>query len=84
MTPEQYAQQQAFERRLSMMSSEAWNEFVEEVSEFKSVVDKIYGVRTLEELFLRQGKVELCLWIENLKEMTGQAYEQLKEDTNAA
>jgi hypothetical protein len=80
MTPEQYAQQQAFERRLAMMSSEAWKEFVEEVIDFKEVVDKIYGVKTVEDLFLRQGKVELCLWIESLKETTEQAYQQLKDD----
>jgi hypothetical protein len=77
MTPEQ---QKAFERRLDMCSSEAWAELIEELDEFVEVIDTVRGVKTVEELFKRQGKLELCDWIKSIKETSELTYQQFKDD----
>jgi hypothetical protein len=78
MTPEQ---QKAFEDRLSMCSSAGWHDFIEEISEFKKIINTVNGIKTIEELFIRQGKLELIQWIESLHMVSRETYEALQDET---
>ena len=75
MTPEQ---QKAFETRLDMFSHPGWKDFIEELGEFIDVIDTVNGIKSMEELFIRKGKVELSQWITNLQSITESTYKQSK------
>jgi hypothetical protein len=77
MTPEQ---QKAFEDRLSMCSSAGWTDLLDELEEFKIIINDVSGIKTTEELFIRQGKLQLIHWLESLYQVSKETYEDAKND----
>lgn len=75
MTPEL---QRYYEERLSMMGSEAWNDLLTDVREMLVATNTLDGV-TPENMRYKQGEISIMRWLLSLKEISEQAYEQLKE-----
>ena len=76
MTPEL---QRYYESRLDMMGSEGWRDFMEDVQQMLDATNRLDGV-TADTLQHKQGECSLMRWLLALKEVSEQAYEQLKED----
>ena len=76
MTPQL---QRYYEERISMCSSEAWNDLMEDVQTMLDATNKLDGVTT-ENLQFKQGEVSIMRWMLSLKEVSEQAYQQLKDD----
>ena len=76
MTPEL---QTYYEERISMCSSEAWKDLMEDVQTMLSATNVLDGV-TPETLQYKQGEVSIMRWMLALKEVSEQAFQQLKDD----
>ncbi len=76
MTPEL---QKYYEERISMCSSEAWKDLMEDVQTMLSATNVLDGV-TPETLQYKQGEVSIMRWMLALKDVSEQAYQQLKDD----
>ena len=76
MTPEL---QKYYEERISMCSSEAWNDLMEDVQTMLDATNKLDGVTT-ENLQFKQGEVSIMRWMLALKDVSEQTYEELKKD----
>ena len=79
MTPEQ---QKAFEDRIAMCGSPGWADLMEELAEFKTTLNNIAGIKTIEEVCVRQGKIELIQWMESLSDVSRETYESLKNESD--
>lgn len=77
MTPEL---QKYYENRLSMCSSDAWKDLMEDVQTMLDATNRLDGV-TPETLQYKQGEVSIMRWMLALKEVSEQAFEQLKSDS---
>lgn len=76
MTPEL---QRYYEQRLSMMGDPAWNDLMEDVETMLKATNTLDGV-TKENVDFKRGEVSIMRWILSLKDVSEQAYEQLKEE----
>jgi hypothetical protein len=80
MTPEL---QQYYENRLEMTSTQAWKDLMEDVEGMLAVSNTLDGV-TEDNLQFRKGEISLMRWLLNLRQISDTAYQQLKEDDEAA
>ena len=80
MTPEL---QRYYEERLSMCSSEGWKDLMDDVQAMLDATNRLDGV-TPETLQYKQGEVSIMRWMLALKEVSEQAFQQLKEDDASA
>ena len=71
--------QRYYEERISMCSSEAWKDLMEDVQTMLDATNKLDGVTT-ENLQFKQGEVSIMRWILALKDVSEQTYEELKKD----
>ena len=76
MTPQL---QRYYEERISMCSSEAWKDLMEDVQTMLDATNKLDGVTT-ENLQFKQGEVSIMRWLMALKDVSEQTYEELKKD----
>jgi hypothetical protein len=78
MTPEL---QQYYEARFDMCASQGWHDLLEDVQgmiESYSDISKINGV---DELYKRQGQLDILNWLVALKDISERAYEELNAET---
>ena len=80
MTPEL---QRYYEERLSMCSSEGWKDLMDDVMDMLAATNTLDGV-TPENMRYKQGEISIMRWILSLKEISEQAFQQLKEDDASA
>ena len=71
--------QKYYEERLSMCASEAWKDLMDDVQAMLDATNRLDGV-TPETLQYKQGEVSIMRWILALKEVSEQAFQQLKDD----
>ena len=71
--------QRYYEERISMCSSEAWKDLMEDVQTMLDATNKLDGVTT-ENLQFKQGEVSIMRWMLALKDVSEQTYEELKKD----
>lgn len=77
MTPEL---QRYYEDRLSMMGDKAWKDLTEDVEAMLQSTNDLFSVQDEKTLHFRRGEISMMRWILSLKEISEQAYEQLKDD----
>lgn len=77
MTPEL---QRYYEERLSMMSTRAWRELMEDIERMKDSTNTINGIDDLRKLGLRQGEVGMMDWMLNLRSISEESYEELQRE----
>ena len=71
--------QRYYEERLSMCSSDAWKDLMDDVQTMLDATNRLDGV-TPETLQYKQGEVSIMRWMLALKEVSEQAYQQLKDE----
>ena len=71
--------QRYYEERISMCSSEAWKDLMEDVQTMLAATNVLDGV-TPETLQYKQGEVSIMRWMLALKDVSEQTYEELKKD----
>lgn len=77
--------QDYYENRFSMMATQGWVDFVEDVQIMMDSTDTLAGVDTEQQLQFRKGELSILNWIKNLRDASSEVYDQLqKEETDDA
>jgi hypothetical protein len=77
MTPEL---QRYYEDRLKMMGEPSWKDLMEDVETMLKATNDITSIQDEKTLHYRRGEISMMRWMLSLRDVSEQAYEQLKED----
>ena len=80
MTPELQAY---YEKRLSMMGDTAWKQLMEDVTQMLDATNDLSSVPDEKTLHYRRGEISMMRWMLSLRDVSEQAYEQLKDEDAA-
>jgi hypothetical protein len=73
--------QQYYEDRFTMFTTKGWKDLVEDIEKIKATI-KIEDIQDEKTLFARRGELRIMNWLINLKDVSEQAHQDLKnEDT---
>ena len=71
--------QEYYEARFDMMSTKAWKDLLADIDKMIEERNNLMATKSLEELNLRKGQLDVLLYIKNLKQVSEEAWEQLNE-----
>lgn len=76
--------QKYYEDRFSMMATQGWADFNEDVKNIFTAVNNLSTVANEAELFFKKGQLDILQWVLTLRESSAQAYEQLQNPSGDA
>jgi hypothetical protein len=76
MTPEL---QKYYEDRFSMMGSDGWKDFVEDVDSMIASLNNIAVISDEQSLQFKKGELSILTWLKTLRQVSERAYEELNE-----
>lgn len=79
MTPEL---QKFYENQFSMMATEGWKDFMEDVQKVFNSYDKISSVTETHSLDFRRGQLDILTWLLGLRTVYEETYDQLSQESN--
>ena len=71
--------QEYYEARFDMMSSKGWKDLLIDVEKMIEERNNLMATKSLEELNLRKGQLDVLYWIKTLKQLSEESWEQLNE-----
>jgi|LakMenE18May11ns_1017448.scaffolds.fasta_scaffold9921185_2 hypothetical protein len=77
MTPEL---QEYYELRLRMMGDRPWYQLMEDVEEMLKATNDISSIQDEKTLHFRRGEISMMRWMLSLRDVSEQAYQQLKDE----
>ena len=72
-----------YEARLSMMGDIAWKQLMEDVESMMQSTNDITSIPDEKTLHYRRGEISMMRWMLSLRDVSEQAYEQLKDEDAA-
>lgn len=72
--------QKYYENRFSTMSTQGWQDLIEDVQNLFDTYNKINTAESFEEFHKRKGQLDILQWILSLKSVSEQTYEELKNE----
>jgi hypothetical protein len=72
--------QEYYENRFNTMSTEGWQDFIEDAQELFDVYNRINTADSFEDFHKRKGQLDILQWILSLKSVSEQSYEELKNE----
>jgi hypothetical protein len=69
--------QKYYDNRFTTMTSEGWNDLMEEVKAFKEQIESIKNIKTVEELWFQKGQLDMCDWLLGIKDASEQAFDEI-------
>ena len=72
--------QDYYEHRFATMSTKGWVDFIEDTQNLYDTYNKINTAESFEEFHKRKGQLDILQWILTLKNVSEQAYEELKNE----
>lgn len=72
--------QKYYEERFSTMSTQGWHDFIEDVQALYDSYDRVTSVASPDDFYFRKGQLDILNWILNLKAVSEQTYEELKNE----
>lgn len=76
--------QKYYEDRFSMMATQGWADFNEDVKNIFNAVNNLAPIVNEQDLFFRKGQLDILQWVLTLRESSAQAYEQLQNPSGDA
>lgn len=77
--------QDYYENRFSMMSTQGWQDLLEDIEIMIKATDTLQGVDSEQQLHFKKGELSIMNWIKSLRESSSEVYEQLsQEEENAS
>lgn len=71
--------QEYYEARFDMMSTKGWKDLLTDVDKMIEERNNLMATKSLEELNLRKGQLDVFYWIKTLKQLSEESWEQLNE-----
>ena len=76
MTPEL---EKYYEERFSTMATEGWRDLMEDVERMIEPLNNIATIADEKSLQYRKGELSILTWLQNLKQVSERAFEDLNE-----
>lgn len=77
--------QDYYENRFSMMSTQGWQDLLEDIEIMIKATDTLQGIDSEQQLHFKKGELSIMNWIKSLRESSSEVYEQLsQEEENAS
>ena len=67
-----------YENQFDMMAKPGWTDFIEKVSEIQESTSDITTVADAQQLYYRQGQLDIIRWLLGWKETCSKVYEELQ------
>ena len=74
--------QKYYEDRFTMMSSPGWKDLMEDVNNMVKVYSNISNIDNVDSFWKNKGYLEMLIWLQNLKQVSEMAYEDLMNEEN--
>lgn len=74
--------QEYYEDRFEMMGSKGWTDLIEDVQAMYDNYNQVNAIGSPDDFYLRKGQLDILQWILNLKAVSEQTYEELKNETD--
>jgi hypothetical protein len=71
--------QEYYEARFDMMATKGWIDLLADVDKMIEERNNLMATKSLEELNLRKGQLDVLYWIKTLKQLSEESWEQLNE-----
>jgi len=68
-----------YEERFSMMATQGWLDLMEDVEKMIEPLNNISTIADEKSLQYRKGELSILTWLQNLKQVSERAYEDLNE-----
>jgi hypothetical protein len=68
-----------YEERFSMMATQGWLDLMEDVEKMIEPLNNISTIADEKSLQYRKGELSILTWIQNLKQVSERAFEDLNE-----
>jgi hypothetical protein len=75
--------QKYYESRFSMMSTQGWQDLVEDAQTMFNSLNHVLSIQSEADLMVKKGQLDLLQWLITLKPASEQAYEQLMSGDSA-
>lgn len=72
---------QYYEARFTMTASKGWLDLLEDIQIMLDNYNNITTINSVEDLYKRQGQIDILNWIKSLREVSERAYEELNAET---
>jgi hypothetical protein len=76
------ALQEYYEARFDMMASKGWQDLVEDMELVIKNYSNVMAIDTEKDLHKNQGRLDILLWLSNLKQESERAWEELNNEKN--
>ena len=74
--------QKYYEEQFSMMSTHGWADFIEDFRKLESNLNNLSTVADAQQLFFRQGQLDILNLVLQRKEMCEKVYQELEDEKN--
>ena len=72
--------QEYYEARFDMMSTKGWEDLIVDIEKMIEERNNLLATKSLEELNLRKGQLDVLHWIRTLKQLSEESWEQLNNE----
>jgi len=69
--------QEYYDNRFSTMSTQGWQDLVDDATEMFKAVNNLAAVDSEQMLFFKKGQLDILQWLLSLRDSSAAAYEQL-------
>jgi hypothetical protein len=76
------ALQKYYEDRFSMMASDGWKDFIEDVEKIVDAYNNVRSLKSSDDLYKRQGQLDILYWVLDLKQESEAAWKELNNEEN--
>lgn len=73
--------QKYYENQFSMMATEAWADLMEDLTKLRDEIDNIRTATDAQQLYFRQGQLDILDLVINRRKACEEVYEQLMEES---
>jgi len=70
-----------YEDRFTMTASKGWLDLLEDIQIMLDNYNNLITINSVEDLYKRQGQIDILNWIKSLREVSERAYEELNAET---
>jgi hypothetical protein len=72
--------QEYYEARFDMMSTKGWKDLIVDIEKMIEERNNLLATKSLEELNLRKGQLDVLHWVRTLKQLSEESWEQLNNE----
>ncbi len=76
------ALQEYYEARFDMMASKGWKDLLDDMELVIKNYSNVMAIDTEKDLHKNQGRLDILLWLSNLKQESERAWEELNNEKN--